>query len=658
MKRWKRMISVALTGLLIGSTLASCGGNQNQTETAGEADVWVGRGVHTAKVEATNDYIVKNDRTDYVLLLPEEPKKYETLAADLINQYMELSLGVTFPVVYSTGAETAESGKYISIGDTTLMRSSGISVSEEKFGATGFRIVTKGNDIYVSGARKGYRYGTYYGAQEFLSLTMDWEAYSYDEVQYNVLQDLKLSKYDVVEIPDFEYRHIRTQLLQDNIEYMNLMRLESHLEYELPIGSGHNHLKWLPYSTYGTLHPEWYVMETKEGGVKAPIALCLSNEEMTSAFVNVLVEWFHEYPDCDMALSGMSDSAIYCECENCEAWRQENNTTVSGQLIDFANRLCRQTNAILQQTEPDRVISIKTFGYSYGTFPPVHAEKGKWVPDSPLVLADPNVFVYFAPIFMNWSEAITSPENQTFKDYLDGWSVICHDNNIDVYQYNTNYNNILCMHKNFDTEARTLRAFSDAGATRMDMVHHGTRGQAGMIELRNYVHAKLMWNLNLNYNDLAYEFIEHYYGPAADDIAEMYQKQTSYYEYLHSRTDTPETPRLSGGLRVGIMDAKYWSFSYVDNIKNVMEHAYESIAYLEEKDKAAHSKYYWRIGSAYMENLLMQMQLYQTNYGKEYTYYVIDLMSSIASHCGLTQTAESNSSRLSTFYAKWRATYE
>lgn len=657
MKRLKRTISLLLTGLLLGTTLTSCVVNQNQTETSGDADVWVGRGVHTATVEETNDYIVKNGRSDYVLLLPEEPKKYETLAADLINQYLQLSLGITLPVVYSTGGEAGESGKYISLGDTSLMRLSGISVDQEKFGSAGFRIVTKGNDVYISGSRKGHRYGTYYGAQEFLSLTMDWEAYSYDEVQYNTLNELKLSNYDVVEIPEFDSRHVRTQLLENNPEYLRLLRMDDPGESELPIGTGHNHMRWMPYSKYGAEHPEWYKMEELAGGQTKPIALCLSDEDMTSEFANVLVEWFHEYPDCNMALSGISDSNIYCDCDNCVAWCTENNTTISGQLIDFTNRLCRKTNEILQQTEPYREISIKTFGYSYAIAPPVHPEKGKWVPDSPLVIADPNVYIFYAPIHMNWSEAITSSVNQTFKDYLDGWSIICHDGNIDVYQYNTNYNNILCMHKNFDTETATLRAYSDAGATRMDMVHHGNRAQAGMIELRNYVHSKLMWDLSLNYNDLAYEFIEHYYGDAAEDVLEMYQKQTSYYEYLRSRTPTEDEPRLSGGLRVGIMNAKYWSFSYVDNIKNIMERAYESIKPLESKDKAQYSKYYWRIGAAYMENLLMQMELYRTNYGKEYTYYAIDLMQSIAEYHGYTQTAEANNSTLASYYEKWRATY-
>ena len=176
--------------------------------------------------------------------------------------------------------------------------------------------------------------------------------------------------------------------------------------------------------------------------------------------------------------------------------------------------------------------------------------------------------------------------------------------------------------------------------------------------MRNYVHAKLMWNPNLNYNDLANEFIQHYYGPAADDIAEMFYKQTSYYEYLRSRTPSEETPRLSGGLRVNLVDTKYWSFGYVDNIKNIMEHAYESIKPLESKDKKAYNKYYWRVGSAYMENLFLQLELYRTVYGKEYTYYAIDLMSSIAENYGYTTTQEREASGLLVnYYKKWRATY-
>ena len=52
------------------------------------------------------------------------------------------------------------------------------------------------------------------------------------------------------------------------------------------------------------------------------------------------------------------------------------------------------------------------------------------------------------------------------------------------------------------------------------------------------------------------------------------------------------------------------------------------------------------------------MELYRTNYGKEYTYYVIDLMSAIAEHHGYTTTQEREASGLLTnYYKKWRATY-
>ena len=660
MKIRNKMISVALTCLLLGSTLASCAEEQVQTETS-EADVWVGRGVHTATVEETNDYIVKNGRTDYALLLPKNPKQYEIYAAELINEYMELSVGVTFPIVYATGTETSASGKYISIGDTPLMRATGISLDQEKFGSAGFRLLTKDDDVYISGSRKGRRQGTYYGAQEFLRYTMNWEAYSYDEVQYNILNEVELAKYDVVEIPEFEDRRIRTKELVASDEYNRLLRLEITDESMLPLGAAHSHLKVLSYDKYGAAHPEWFVTITDiSTGKVIPKALCFSNEEMTDAFVEELVKRFEAYPDNNFAHLGIMDTGEYCKCENCETWRTENDTNIAGQSVDFTNRVCRKTNELIKRIDPMRSVELQLFAYNHCTAPPVKPENGKWVPDSPLVVPDDNVYVWYAPILANWSETITSPLNQTFKDYLDGWSVLCDNGNLSVWQYNTNFNNILCMHKNFDTEATTLRAYADAGVTRMYMQGHGNVYQAGMIELRNYVHAKLMWNPNLNYNELANEFIEHYYGPAAEDISEMYLKQTSYYEYLHSRTPSEETPRLSGGLRVDLIDKKYWSFSYVDNIKNIMENAYESLKPLEKTNKAEYDKYYWRVGAAYMENLLLQMELYQLNYGKEYTYYVIDLMSAIAQHHGYTTTVESTNSSaglLTGYYAKWRATY-
>ncbi|MBO5240503.1 MAG: DUF4838 domain-containing protein [Clostridia bacterium] len=660
MKRLKKAFSVALTGLFIGSAFASCNiSNNTNTETGSKAEVWTGRGVHTASVEETNDYIVKNGRTEYSLLLPKDPKEYEVYAAELINEYMELSLGVTFPVVYATGKETADSGKYISIGDTPLMRSSAISVDQEKFGTAGFRLVTKGDDLYISGSRKGLRHGTYYGAQEFLRYAIDWEAYSYDEVQYNVLNDLKLANYDVVEIPEFDVRTIRTKKLELSAEYGRLLRLEASDEVQLPLGASHSHLKVLPYEKYGAAHPEWFVAVTDENGKKIGKALCFANEAMTDAFVAELVKRFEAYPDINFAHLGIMDTGEYCKCEACELWRTENNTNLAGQSVDFTNRVCRKTNELLQRTNPTRSVQLQLFAYNECTDPPVKPEDGKWVPDSPLVIPDDNVYVWYAPILANWSEAITSPRNQTFKDYLDGWSVLCDNGNLNVWQYNTNFDNILCMHKNFDTEATTLRAYSDAGVTRMYMQGHGNVYQAGMIELRNYVHSKLMWDPNLNYNELANEFIEHYYGPVAEHISEMYQKQTSYYEYLRSRSPS-EGEILSGGLRVDLIDKKYWSFSYVDNIKNIMENAYESLKPLEKTDKTEYDKYYWRVGAAYMENLLLQMELYQLNYGKEYTYYVIDLMSSISRHHGYTTTVESTNSGeglLTSYYTRWRATY-
>lgn len=646
MKQSKKIIGLMLSCVFAVGTFASCSEPKEELS----AEEWQGRGVHTADIKETDAYVIKNGATEYKLLLPETPELYETEAALLINEYMELACGTTFSIVYSTGEETAESGKYISLGDTSLMRKSGIAVDADKYGSSGFTIVTKGDDIYVSGARHTIRQGTYYGAQEFLYHTIGWRAYSYDEIQYNVLNDVKLCEYKVVEIPEFDWRSIRTYRLQRNPGYTRSLRLNVTDETTMPFGASHSHLKIVTIDEYYAEHPEWFFFDAESGVSSTKGALCLSNDEMTETFIKELAEWFQKYPDIDFAHVGTMDTNVTCKCNNCIAWLKANQTKYSGQVVDFTNRVARGVNELIQQTEPDRHIVLQMFAYSQATAPPVHEENGEWVADSPLTIPDENVYVQYAPIYLNWSELLTDTKNKTFYDYLEGWSAVCLYDNLSIWQYIINFDYIFFNHKNWDNVTADLRTYSDAGTTRMFMQGTGNTNQAAMVEMRNFVQAQLMWNPSLDYQALVDEFIEHYYGPAAPYISEMYEKMTSYYEYLNANG-------LSGGLRLTLDDAKYWSFAYVDHIKKIMESAFDSLKPLEQKDKTAYDKYYWRVASAYLENLFMQIEYYRVEYGKQYTLEAIDFFEEIIDKWEITQMGERASSALTTRISKWRATY-
>ena len=122
---------------------------------------------HYANNVKRNDYIVANGQCNYKLVIPADAKDYEIKASELITEYFAKALSVEIQTIKDSEL-TSNKGKYISLGDTTLMRNSGISVSFNRFGNAGFRVKTIGDIVFISGARSQLRAGTYYGAQEFL----------------------------------------------------------------------------------------------------------------------------------------------------------------------------------------------------------------------------------------------------------------------------------------------------------------------------------------------------------------------------------------------------------------------------------------------------------------------------------------------------------
>ena len=424
MKKKYQIASLLLAALTGCSAFAACNksdGTTGGTPTGSTPAAYVGKGTHEASVTATSAYMVKNRETDYKIVLPEEPTEYETEAAILINEYVEKALGATFPIVSGV---TAESGKYISIGDTSMMRRSGISVDINKFGESGFRIVTKNDDVYISGSRSTLRCGTYYGAQEFLKHTIDWRAYAVDEVQYTESEQMPLYNFDVTEIPEFDSRRYGSYNVTSNLTYMRLLRLSVKEEQELPL-SGHSHFKILPPETYAPLHPEWYCWEAGHDHT-SPKAylngqLCLSNEELQKEFVKQLVQMFKEHPTTNFAHIGQQDIADPCDCSGCEAMKAEYNTTYTGMLVVFTNKIAREVTRIIQQNEPDRRLQFEMFAYQDSIAPPVKLVNGEYVADHAEVIPDENVVVQFTPMGSTITETMSPEKNKTFYNYLEGW---------------------------------------------------------------------------------------------------------------------------------------------------------------------------------------------------------------------------------------------
>ena len=85
------------------------------------------KGNHVRLISDTENYIVKDGKTDYKVVLPENCSSTITTAASELTTFFYEATGITLPVIDDTKVgEVTENSQYISLGNTSLLRASSI----------------------------------------------------------------------------------------------------------------------------------------------------------------------------------------------------------------------------------------------------------------------------------------------------------------------------------------------------------------------------------------------------------------------------------------------------------------------------------------------------------------------------------------------------
>jgi hypothetical protein len=116
------------------------------------------------------------------------------------------------------------------------------------------------------------------------------------------------------------------------------------------------------------------------------------------------------------------------------------------------------------------------------------------------------------------------PETATgaaFVHDMEGWSAI--SNNIFVWDYGINFDNYVSPFPNFHVLQPNMQLFKKNGVTMHFSQIAGTKG-GDFSDLRSYIVAKLMWNVDLNVDSLTQDFLTGYYGEAAAPYLYRYLK--------------------------------------------------------------------------------------------------------------------------------------
>lgn len=212
----KKIITAVLSVLIAVSAFcatACSGKDDGSTVPVLERHTYQGTHIMNAP-ESASEYLVKNGKTDYVLVTPSAATAAETTAIDEFQIFFERATDIQMKIVKDNSDDEVlfnPNARRISIGDTSLVTS--LSDAEKKaqlgydkaaLGHDGVRIAKKANTVYLLG---GDCEGVVYAVYDFLQICFNYEFYYRNCIEIDTgVKNLKMREFDVTDLPDFATR--------------------------------------------------------------------------------------------------------------------------------------------------------------------------------------------------------------------------------------------------------------------------------------------------------------------------------------------------------------------------------------------------------------------------------------------------------------------
>ncbi|MCK4998671.1 MAG: DUF4838 domain-containing protein [Anaerohalosphaera sp.] len=399
--------------------------------------------------------------------------------------------------------------------------------SIEGLGADGVRILTKGDDLILAG---GEPRGTLYAVYSFLEqLGCRW--WSSKASTIPIKPTVEIGEIDITYEPVVEYRQAYWYDAFDG-DWAVRNKCNGHAsrvdesqggkhKYE---GFVHTFYSLIPPAKYFKEHPEWYSLINGKRKHEHT-QLCLTNEEMRGELIKNLKKRLRANPDATIASVSQNDWRNNCQCEKCVTTDTQEGSP-AGTLLRFVNAVAKE----IEKDFPD--VAISTLAYQYTRKPPK------------LVKPLDNVIVRLCSIECSFAKPLADECNKTFRDDIIGWSKVCQ--RLYIWDYTTNFRHYFRPHPNLEVLGPNVKFFVKYGVRGIFEQGAYTTNGAEMAELRAWVLAKLMWDPTLDGDELIDEFLEGYYGGAAEHVAnyldtihESIAKTDEYLRCLPSYTSPP-----------------------------------------------------------------------------------------------------------------------
>ena len=614
---------------------------------------------HRFEGKETNNYIVKNGTSEYKVIVPSALSTFTKYAADELVGFFKEATGVTLPVVSNDELAHSASGKYISLGNTNMFKTSGLTVDFDKLGRDGARILTKDETVYVVG---GADNGVLYGVYDFLKMNFGYEVYAKDCYDLDTgVTELKLRSYNVTDIPDIPLRN-RTGILQsatqepDDVMFAYRMRTLDRLEnvvfsiHEEMGNAGsksdncHNSLYYLPKRIYQGEHPNFYSTAGDQ--------LCytargdeVEYEKMVSLCAEK-VEWELKWnppasaPSKNTVHIGIMDNWSECTCAACRKFSKDHNDSSAAAILKFVNDMAVKVMDWMNLPENAEYkrndLQFSFFAYQWTLQPPftVNADGSINIADDIKPAEGVKIKPFTAFSSLDFGVQVSDPSNAETLKQAETWSKFVQ--NGWSWTYGCFFNDYFCFYDPYTFYADYYKRLYENGYQfTYAQFHSNQRGaDSGFYTLANYVTCKLTWNSALEMNDLIDDYFTAMYGDAKDAMLDVFNECRDWFSICH--TDFGWT--WSANQKAPTQDKTLISQGFVTTLFDHLDRAYAAIEKYK-KDTATYEKLKSHIDVEWMFPAKAAITLYSDRMD------VSEIKTKFKSLCGslgITKVAESS----------------
>ncbi|MBQ7912355.1 MAG: DUF4838 domain-containing protein [Clostridia bacterium] len=578
MNKLRKIAACVLAALSLALTVGCSCSDKRGAHVSGSSLPNVEGTTHERYVGSTSYKLLENGRTEYKILVSEAQKSQFIEAINELQSIFLQATGVQLEVV--TEGSYSANAKYISLGDTAALEGSGFKADYQTLGEQGYQIKTVGQSLFVCGKTRGVLYGVY----DLLKILVDFETYttkiSYMQTGVNTIA---LPDLDITEVPDIEYRIPVTGAQLGSKVTAHRQRMQLKDEVIVGEGNAHNILKYIvPITEHEYTHSDWFSGDKTQ--------LCYTahgNEEeyelMVAEAVDNIKTILERTPNQNLMSITQMDEQTWCECGVCQGLEDHYGTNAASQIF-FVNDVTSKVKEWLDTECGGREVQFMFFAYHKSeAAPATQNADGTWTAIDGIKVND-NVSVWIAPLYEDYTISVTHPDSSNIRMMLESWHAVA--NSYFVWAYNVYFDNYLIPYDSYSSLQDLVKYFVTHNTKFLWVQGNwNLRQNTGYDNLKGYLFAKLMWNCNLDVNDLISDYFDKVYREASDVMEGTFWAWRAFSE-------TQREMGRSGSIYSSPNTADFWTKRYLTMQLDQMDVAKTLIAKYETSDSALYQAIY------------------------------------------------------------------